>query len=179
MACGKGGYVGLVRLEDARLNIAAAFDGDFVKQAGGIGKAAGTILSEAGFPGIAGLDNLTWHGTPLLTRSIQPPASERVFLLGDAAGYVEPFTGEGMAWALSCAVAVVPLVRRAQARWDAAYIRQWAAIHKNLVSRRQWICRAVAHVLRRPRLVGCIIPALAYCPGLAAPVVRYLHHVKD
>ena len=40
-------------------------------------------------------------------------AAERVFLLGDAAGYVEPFTGEGMAWAVTSGIAVAPLALRA------------------------------------------------------------------
>src|SRR5262249_38086262 len=37
MACGKGGYVGLVRLESGCLDVAAAFDPQFVKWAGGLG----------------------------------------------------------------------------------------------------------------------------------------------
>ena len=33
----------------------------------------------------------------------------RLLLLGDAAGYVEPFTGEGMAWGLTAATLAAPL----------------------------------------------------------------------
>ena len=112
MACGQGGYMGLVRLEDGRLNIAAAFDATMVKQAGGLGKAAAVILREGDFPSIRGLESLPWHGTPLLSRRVSSVAAERVFLLGDAAGYVEPFTGEGMAWALTSGIAVAPLALR-------------------------------------------------------------------
>ena len=53
-----------------------------------------------------------WRGTPPLTRRAPSLAAERVFVLGDAAGYVEPFTGEGMAWALASA--------RPWPRWPAA-----------------------------------------------------------
>ena len=43
MACGEGGYVGLVRLEDGRLDIAAAFDTALIKASQGLGKAAELI----------------------------------------------------------------------------------------------------------------------------------------
>src|ERR1043165_2004376 len=118
MACGQGGYVGMVRHESGELNVAAAFDAAFVKQTNGLGNAAAAVLREGGFPPIDGLESLAWHGTPLLTRSVFPPAAERVFLLGDAAGYVEPFTGEGMAWGLVSATRVVPLALRACRQWD-------------------------------------------------------------
>ena len=50
MATGRGGYVGLVRVEDDRLDVAAAFDAAFVKSAGGLGPAAEAILGEVGWP---------------------------------------------------------------------------------------------------------------------------------
>ena len=36
-----------------------------------------------------------WSGTPPLTTVPRWNAAERLFVMGDAAGYVEPFTGEG------------------------------------------------------------------------------------
>jgi flavin-dependent dehydrogenase len=50
-------------------------------------------------------DPLDWLGTLPLTRRTPRPAGHRVLVVGDAAGYVEPFTGEGMAWALATASA--------------------------------------------------------------------------
>ena len=38
---------------------------------------------------------IDWMGTIPLTRRLARPAARGVFVLGDAAGYVEPFTGEG------------------------------------------------------------------------------------
>src|SRR5262249_23645579 len=40
MACAPGGYLGLVRREDGRLNVAAALDGALVQRSGGPGRAA-------------------------------------------------------------------------------------------------------------------------------------------
>jgi len=184
MACGQGGYVGLVRLEDGRLNIAAAFDAALVKQVGGLGKAAAIILRAGGFPSIRGLESLPWHGTPLLSRRVTSLATGRVFLLGDAAGYVEPFTGEGMAWALTSGMAVAPLALRAAhfstgMAEGGATLRslagQWARIHHQTVTRRQWTCRTVANVLRHPVLVRIMVSALARFPVLAAPMIRYFN----
>jgi len=175
MACGAGGYVGLVRVEDGRLNIGAAFDPEFVRREGGLPQAASAILRQAGLPAIARLADFPWRGTPLLTRSVSPPATERVFLLGDAASYVEPFTGEGIAWALASGVAVAPLAERACQQWRPGLVREWAERHRQIVTRRQWLCRTVAQVLRRPWLTRSAIMILAQAPGLAAPLLRYLN----
>ena len=118
MAVGREGYVGAVRVEDGSLNVAAAFEPALVRRWGTPGLAAAAILAEAGFPPIAGLENAHWQGTAGLTRQTRPLAEERLFLLGDAAGYVEPFTGEGIAWALASGQAVAPLALQAMERWD-------------------------------------------------------------
>ncbi|MGL6096279.1 MAG: NAD(P)/FAD-dependent oxidoreductase, partial [Fimbriiglobus sp.] len=112
MATGRGGYVGLVRVEDGRLDVAAAFDPGFVRDVGGPGNAAETVLRQAGFPAVPGLAGLPWKGTPPLTRTARVLAGPRWFAVGDAAGYVEPFTGEGMAWAVASAAAVAPIAEQ-------------------------------------------------------------------
>lgn len=178
MACGTGGYVGLVRIEDGRLNLAAALDASLVKQARGLGNAAAMVLDEAGFPPIVGLASLPWHGTPLLTRRAPSVAGERMFLIGDAASYVEPFSGEGMAWALASGVAVVPFALRACHAWEPALARRWSAHYRRAILKRQWVCRAAASVLRHPRLMRWTVAALTYAPGLAAPVIRYINHAR-
>lgn len=174
MACAKPGYVGLVRLEDGRLDVAAAFDVAQVRSRRGPGNTARFVLDEVGWPAPPGLERLDWRGTPLLTRQANRLAAPRVFAVGDAAGYVEPFTGEGMAWALASGLAVAPLAARAAARWDSALEAEWAATHRRVVGRRQFACRAAAFVLRRPRLARAIVGLLSFAPGLAVPVVRGL-----
>ncbi len=109
MACGWGGYVGLTRLEDDRLDIAAALKPGMARRAGGLAALVGAILREAGLPAPCDLDALEWHGTPQLTRR-RAVAGNRLLVLGDAAGYVEPFTGEGIGWALTAGRAIVPLI---------------------------------------------------------------------
>ncbi|HET6574309.1 MAG TPA: FAD-dependent monooxygenase [Fimbriiglobus sp.] len=172
MAVDRGGYVGLVRLEDGRLDIAAAFDPAFARDAGKLGSAAGAIVSEAGLPTFPGLNDLRWRGTPALTRTPRRVAGERWFAVGDAAGYVEPFTGEGMAWAVASAVAVVPL---AAPPWHPGLAREWEETHARLIRSRQATCRAAARVLRSPRLSRWAVRLLSVAPVLARPVVAALN----
>lgn len=174
MACGKAGYVGVVRVEDGRLDVACAFDASAVRGRGP-GAAAVDILDEAGLPPLPGLADAFWRGTPPLTRHAPRLAEERLFVVGDAAGYVEPFTGEGIAWALRSARAVVPLAIQGVQRWQAGLVDEWSTVHRSTVSRRQLTCRALACVLRRPILVQLLIALLARWPGLAGPVIRRFH----
>ncbi len=161
MACGGGGDIGMVRLEDNRLDVAAAFDAAEVRAAGGPGAAAVRIIQEAGWPAPAGFQDLSWRGTPPLTRQAQTVGADRLFVIGDAAGYVEPFTGEGMAWALASGIAVAPLAAAGAKQWRPQLIRQWAALHRRVVTRRQTVCRTAAAVLRRPWLTRLFIRLLS------------------
>ena len=95
--------------------------------------------------------------------------------IGDAAGYIEPFTGEGMAWAMASAVAVIPLVERSVAGDSLDLVSEWAAVHRACVGERQWTCRALAWSLKRPTLCRLAVRALQLIPALATPVVRSLN----
>ena len=175
MACGAGGYVGLVRLEDGRLDMAAALDPVRIQGAGGIGPVVMSILEAAGLPPVPRLAELPWRGTPALTRRLSRPYANRVLVLGDAAGYVEPFTGEGIAWALASGTAAATIARQAYRHWDHAWAVRWAALYRQIVGHRQRACRVVAHVLRHPLLTQGVVAFLAWAPGLAGPVVRHLN----
>ncbi len=175
MACGARGYVGVVRLEDGRLDVAAALDGEYVRASGGPGRAVPPLLAAAGLPPVPGLGGLAWRGTPALTRRATRLAGERLFALGDAAGYVEPFTGEGIAWALAAGLAVAPLAAEASHGWRPALASAWAATYRRVVARRQYLCRAAAAALRHPRLARTAVHFLARAPALAGPLLRHLN----
>jgi flavin-dependent dehydrogenase len=173
MAIGRGGYVGVVRTETGAINVAAALDACFVAEAGGLGLAAEAIVRSAGFPAesLAGLD---WAGTPRLTRHPAACAARRVFLIGDAAGYVEPFTGEGIGWAIQSAQAAVPTVQRAATDWSDRLIQEWGTIVRREIRRRQRLCRLIRAGLRCPPLVSGALRLLSVFPAAARPVLRHL-----
>lgn len=174
MAVGKSGYVGAVHVEEGRFDIAAAFDAKFVRESGSLGQAATHVLQQAGFPGIRELENAHWRGTPFLTRWPQRIADHRWFAVGDAAGYIEPFTGEGIAWAMNGALALAPIAAEAVTGWDDAHSRLWTQMHARLVGRRQLQCRMLARALRSQRLSSWMVRSLALCPALATPFVHSL-----
>lgn len=171
MTTGPGGYLGLVRLEGGKLDLACALDREAVRRAGGPGPVAASLLDHAGWPLPLGLSDASWRGTPPLTRSARQVAGHRLFVLGDAAGYVEPFTGEGMAWAMSSAVALAPL---ASQPWQPQQAAKWTRTHQRIVTARQLPCRVLSSVLRRPWLTGVVVRCLSVFPALAGPITRRL-----
>ncbi|MGZ3396914.1 MAG: NAD(P)/FAD-dependent oxidoreductase, partial [Isosphaeraceae bacterium] len=169
---GRNGYVGLVRVEDDQLNVAAAFNKYHVKDSGSPGAAANRILLEAGLAPVPALDNAAWRGTASLTRQTRPIAGERFFVLGDAAGYIEPFTGEGMAWAMVSGQAIAPLVWRGIKCWEPSLSRTWVLLHRRLVTRRQYLCRALATLLHHPGLAHAAFELVARVPGVARLMIE-------
>jgi flavin-dependent dehydrogenase len=97
--------------------------------------------------------------------------------VGDAAGYVEPFTGEGMGWALVsarlCDEALAPLVTTAgQLAGDVATAGiRYALTHGRHFAAHHARCRRVSLVVRRPWLVGPALRLARLAPALAARVV--------
>ncbi len=179
MACATEGYVGLVIVEDGRLDVAAALRPEAVRRAGGIGPLVARIVRRAGFPEVPGLVDLPWKGTPGLTRAAPKLASERVFRVGDAAGYVEPFTGEGIAWALSGGRRLAELLAEASGEAIGSLQRAWADVYRREVTRTQVVCRAARLTLRVPWLTATMVRVLDRAPGLARPVVRSLHQPRS
>ena len=84
MVVGPAGYVGLVRQEDRSLNVAAAFDADWMRRNGSPERAVRAHLESAGMPLLPDGIHRGWKGTPPLTRRLSSLAEERLFLVGDA-----------------------------------------------------------------------------------------------
>lgn len=175
MACGRRGYVGLVDAGGERCNVGAALDPSWAKRTGGPAAAISAILAEAGFPRFDALREARWHGTPRLTCRRRRLGSERVFILGDAAGYVEPFTGEGMAWALADAAAVAPLVEAAIVDWRDDLVTEWSAERKAANRARRRVCRDVSRFLRHPGWLAAGLPLVAAAPMTVAPLTARLN----
>jgi flavin-dependent dehydrogenase len=136
------------------------------------------VLSSVGWPVVPGIEELSWKGTPALTRRPAAVAGHRLFAVGDAAGYVEPFTGEGMAWAIASATAVAPMAMRAITAWHSDLVAEWQRTHARLLGHRQRVCRVVAHVLRWPTWTRLAVTALRVVPSLSQPLVFALNRSR-
>jgi 2-polyprenyl-6-methoxyphenol hydroxylase-like FAD-dependent oxidoreductase len=175
MACDRNGYVGLVRTETGDLAIAAALDPYALKVHGGIGRVVCRLIGDAGLPPVSRLMAARWRGTGFLTRSANRLAIDRFFVVGDAAGFVEPFTGEGIGWALMSGIAIAPIAYQACQRWHADLADWWAAVHRCRIVRRQMVCRLIAKVLHQRAMTNMLVSVLRHAPFLALPVVHYLN----
>jgi flavin-dependent dehydrogenase len=175
MACGPGGYVGVVRLEDGRLDVAAALEIGQVRRCGSPATLARKILTGAGLLALGDLPPSAWQGTAPLTRHRRYVAGERLFVVGDAAGYVEPFTGEGIGWAMQGALLMAPLVLEAIDAWDRRLADRWQMHYNRLIVRRQMVCRIVRTLLWRPRLAIAAARVLNRAPWLASPALRRIN----
>ncbi|MCC6493623.1 MAG: FAD-dependent monooxygenase [Pirellulales bacterium] len=174
MAWSRDGYVGVAPLAGGRLDVAAAVDPRALVAAGSPAALISSILDEAGFAPPPGLDAAPWRGTPLLTRRAVRVAAHRLLAIGDAARYVEPFTGEGIGWAMHSAVLAGELVAARLDRWDAAAQRQWQRLYRQALAPHHRYCYAMTRILRSAALRSAAVWTLSRAPALARPVIRHL-----
>ena len=115
----------------------------------------------------AGVTSVRGAG-PLLQKTSARVAG-RVLLVGDAAGYVDALTGEGIAVALACARALVDCVA---ADNPGAYERRWLAASR----RYRTITASLLWARRQPMLAQRIVPIAARLPRVFDAAVQQLAH---
>jgi flavin-dependent dehydrogenase len=179
MAVGRQGYAGLVRLEDGRIDVAAAVAPAAVATAGSPAAAITAILSEAFGPERAPIPSGALHtahvrATPPLTHRAPLTAGgcDAVVRIGDAAAYVEPFTGEGIGWALASARVFAEAA--ASTGCPAACAARYQSGHGRLFGPRHARCRGVARAVRHPRLLANAVRVAQVAPRVAASVLPWL-----
>jgi len=178
MACGSGGYVGLVRLEDGRLDVAAALDPSYSRKASGVAEAAAEILAGCGLPAPSTWKDSHWAGTQVLTRRRDRVAGHRLLIAGDACGYPEPFTGEGIAWALQSGLATANLASKGIREWQPALSAVWQDRYR-ILRKQQSRSALVARTLRNETTRRLLINSAATFPYIAATAVKYITSVRS
>jgi flavin-dependent dehydrogenase len=103
---------------------------------------------------------------PLRQRTSRRTAG-RALLVGDAAGYVDALTGEGIAVSLACARALVDCIAAGDPQ---AYERRWLAASR----RYRLITSTLLWARRRPALAGQIVPLAARFPGAFGLALKQL-----
>jgi flavin-dependent dehydrogenase len=175
MAVTRHAYVGLVRVEGNRLNVAAAFDTEFLRECGAPHVAAQRVLDAAKLPVLAEMATATWRGTPPLTRRVRPTALRRLLIIGDAARYIEPFTGEGIAWALESGGEAANLVHATLDDWSETTCSAWETQYARRFTASQRRCRTIAAGLRHPLITAIGMHTLRIAPGVAQPFVNAMN----
>ena len=180
MAVSAQGYAGVVEIEDRQLNIAAAIDPGHLQQTRSANSSLVSIFESAGLPIPTHLAEATVKGTIPLTRKASKVSGHRIFLLGDSTGYIEPFTGEGMAWAASAASAILPLVKTALTEtWSRNLEAQWEATFRTIVSGEQKVCRLLSAALRRPWMLTPLLTVCRIFPSLTQFLVGRINRVPQ
>lgn len=179
MATSRAGYVGVVRLEDGRIDVAAAIDRNWLGNSAGPAAVLAGMLAEACGRSACPLDTAALarafvRATPALTRRapVRAGMHGRVLRIGDAAAYVEPFTGEGIGWALTCgrlvaeAIAAAPDASSAALAYERRYRAAFAGQHRR--------CLAVATAVRHPRAIVGLVGLAGFMPRAAATVLPWV-----
>lgn len=106
---------------------------------------------------------LDWQSVTPLSRRAIPPVRGSLLLVGDAARVVEPFTGEGITYAL----ATGELAARALLEGD---LRSYAHAHARLYRGRLWVNQLARTACLHPRVANALLQLGRAWPG----VLRYL-----
>ena len=108
-----------------------------------------------------------WRTVTPLTRQSLPPAHERLFLIGDAARVVEPFTGEGIFYALrSGELAAQAIAKLIAGGNDREIQRDYEREQRSMYSGRLWINRLARAAVLSPRLASGVLVLAKMQPSI-------------
>ena len=118
-----------------------------------------------------------WRTITPLTRAPVSAVHENLFFIGDAARVVEPFTGEGIYYALRsgelAANAIVKIIRGQDRQ---VTLRQFARAHAAMYRGRLWINRLARAAVLSPRIASLFVNAARFDSSilklLTAKIVR-------
>jgi flavin-dependent dehydrogenase len=174
-----GGYAGLVGVEGGRLNLCALVRVSALRACGGRPErllrerilANPLVRARVGdAPPVAG-----WRSVGPLRWGARRPAAAGVLFVGDAAGTIDPFSGDGMSHALRSAEMALPYALAAVQRggldpelgraWTDAWNASFGGVRRRV--------RHLGRLFERPWLADLAIgllggPAAAWLPRLAA-----------
>lgn len=175
MSVSPDGYVGITRLESKQVVISAAIHKKAIRNGRSLGDVVKKIIESSGKPVPRFIESTKWLGTRELSREVTVPGDQRVLILGDAAGYIEPFTGEGIGWAIEASQLALPLAIEGIRQWDSRLIDRWTSICRRQFKQRKRTCRILKKMVVYPSVVGTAIRLLRLFPFLATPVLRSIH----
>ncbi|MFM8188369.1 MAG: NAD(P)/FAD-dependent oxidoreductase [Pirellula sp.] len=174
MIASRCGYVGICMTDGQRVDLAAAIDPATIKHDQPISKSVARILLDCGIQTGTFLDSCHWIATPLLTRQSASVAKPGIFLCGDALGYIEPFTGEGMSWAFDNAENLTPLLLRCTKTPSQRIetLQKWESYVKAHRKLRQRVCKWVAKQARHPLRSQWVLKACHWCPPFRNKILK-------
>lgn len=174
-----GGYAGLARIEGGRANLAMLVRVEALRAAGG--RADRLLVDRVRADSLLGRRTREirrtsrWKGVGPLRFGGRRAAAAGALFLGDAAGTIDPFAGEGIAHALRSAEIAVPFAARAVVDGGVtpATARAWAHAWHGAFAATTRRNRALSLPFRNPALAAAAVTALRAGPSWAfAALVR-------
>lgn len=108
-----------------------------------------------------------WRTITPLTRAPITAAHRSLFLVGDAARVVEPFTGEGIYYALaSSELAANAIVSQHNGRDEAEAAATYSAAHAKLYRGRLWVNQLARAAVLSPGVASAFLEAVRFQPAL-------------
>ena len=154
------GYSGQAPVGDGELNLCLAAVPDKI--------AALRQWAEARFEISA---DHSWRTITPLRRTAISAGQSSLFLVGDAARVVEPFTGEGIYYALASAeLAAKAILFQCNGQGGDEVSAAYSAAHQQLYRGRLWINRLARAAVLSPRAASMLLEALRFQPS----VLRFL-----
>jgi len=121
--------------------------------------------------------NTHWNSiTPLQRADASPISADGVFLLGDAARVVEPFTGEGIYYAMrSGEIAADSMIEHSDISRAASY---YAAEHRKMYRGRLWVNLVSRFAALHPTATSRLLPIVQNAPAALALLTRKVTVLK-
>lgn len=111
--------------------------------------------------------NHVWRTVTPLTRAPVVSSQGGLFFIGDAARVVEPFTGEGIFYALASGEIVARVIARLLSGGDRDWgRRQFVRQQRALYSGRLWINRMARAAVLSPRIASAVVNLARFQPAL-------------
>ena len=117
--------------------------------------------------------NQSWRTITPLTRSPVPCAHENVLFIGDAARVVEPFTGEGIYYAMqSVELAAIAISKIMRGEDQQATLREFAGACAEMYRGRLWINRLARIAVLWPHAGSFLVRAAQIQPAIMSLLTR-------
>jgi flavin-dependent dehydrogenase len=174
-----GGYCGLAPIEDGLYNACCLVHRSLVGRARRLVDLAAWLKVVARHPALeARLRSATQVSSTIAAAPLQPtrrqPTCDGALLVGDAAGFLDPFTGDGVSMALHSgrlAARTVASVHVRGARAESGIDTQYQFELGRAVRRSYWIAGVLRALVRAP--AGVQEAAAAMLPWLGAHLVAH------
>lgn len=176
-----GGYCGVSKVEDNRVNICYLAPAKAVRDVGGVDNFEQRIMSRNPH-----LKSVLEEAIPLFERPLaisnfafgaEKPVVDHVFMAGDSAGMISPLCGNGMAMAITSGYQLAEILdnalsgRLSRGEAERAYTRQW----QKQFSSRMWWGNRLQSLFGKPGVANFALSVLSAVPAITPFIIKQTH----